>query len=309
MTQARAPLVSILIPTLDEQRELPALLDALGALHGRWEIVVADGGSRDATVTLARTHATRPRVIVQRGGRAVQLNAAARAATGDMLLFLHADSRLPRDAYASLAQAWRTPGLAGGNFALAFGGDGAFERALGAVYRFQRRHGYYYGDSSLWVRRDMFDALGGFREIPIMDDYDFVRRLERGSAPRAACPAPRRRPPGAGARWGSRARCSRGFSSAGCTSPACRRSGSRGCTGPCAEPHSARRMSGSRLRVQARRRSPPAGARRSRRGEVHPRHDEVRRARGRTRRERDERAQPDAEHAARARRRATPGSP
>ena len=174
-----SPLVSVLVPTLDEERELPALLDALAALHGRWELVVADGGSRDATVPLARAHPATPRVIEAHGGRAAQLNAAARAATGDVLLFLHADSRLPRDAYASLAEAWRAPGVAGGNFALRFDGDGAFERILGAVYRFQRGHGFYYGDSSVWVRREVYDALGGYRAIPIMDDYDFVRRLER----------------------------------------------------------------------------------------------------------------------------------
>jgi rSAM/selenodomain-associated transferase 2 len=174
-----SPLVSILVPVLDEERELPALLDALAALPGRWEVVVADGGSRDATVALAAAHATAPQVIEARGGRAAQLNAAARAASGDVLLFLHADSRLPCDAYASLAEAWRTAGVSGGNFALRFDGDGAFERVLGAVYRLQRRHGYYYGDSSVWVRREAFDTLGGYRELAIMDDYDFVRRLER----------------------------------------------------------------------------------------------------------------------------------
>jgi rSAM/selenodomain-associated transferase 2 len=174
-----APVVSILIPALDEERELPVLLDALAVLPGRWDVVVADGGSRDATVALARAHAAAPRVVAVRGGRAAQLNAAARVATGDVLLFLHADSRLPRDAYALIAEASRTAGVAGGNFALRFDGDGVFERVLGAVYRFQRRHGYYYGDSSVWVRREAFDELGGFRELPIMDDYDFVRRLER----------------------------------------------------------------------------------------------------------------------------------
>ena len=97
------PLVSILVPTLDEERELPRLLDHLAALDGRWELIVSDGGSRDATRRIAREHPSRPRVIEQRGGRAAQLNAAARAATGDVLLFLHADSRLPADAYGSLA--------------------------------------------------------------------------------------------------------------------------------------------------------------------------------------------------------------
>lgn len=179
------PLVSILVPTLDEERELPRLLDHLGALHGSWELIVADGGSRDRTLQIARAHRAQPRIVVQSGGRAAQLNAAARAASGDVLLFLHADSRLPRDAYASLAGAWRdTPQVNGGNFALRFEGSGRFERMLGAVHRFQRRHGFYYGDSSIWVRREAFDTLGGYREIPIMDDYDFVRRLERSGATR-----------------------------------------------------------------------------------------------------------------------------
>ena len=187
---SRSPLVSILVPTLDEEREIGALLDDLAALHGRWEIVIADGGSRDATIALARAHPSKPRVLTAGGGRAAQLNAAARAAGGDVLLFLHADSRLPRDAYASLAQAWRTEAVAGGNFALRFDGDGMFERALGAMYRLQRRHGLYYGDSSVWVRRGRFDDLGGYREIPIMDDYDFVRRLERGPGRTRCLPGP-----------------------------------------------------------------------------------------------------------------------
>ena len=184
------PLVSVLIPTVDEERELPRLLDHVAELEGRWEVIVSDGGSRDATQRMAREHRSRPRVIEQRGGRAAQLNAAACAATGDVLLFLHADSRLPANAYRSLADACKRPEVAGGNFALRFDGGGAFEHLLGAVYRLQRRHGYYYGDSSVWVLRTIFDALGGYREIPIMDDYDFVRRLERSGAETRCLPGP-----------------------------------------------------------------------------------------------------------------------
>jgi len=185
------PLISVLIPTLNEAGELPRLLDHLAALHGHWETIVADGGSRDATRQVAADHPLRPRVITQAGGRAAQLNAAARVATGDILLFLHADSRLPRDAFAALAEAARAPDVAGGNFALRFDdGSGAFERVLGAVYRLQRRHGLYYGDSSIWVGRARFHELGGFREIAIMDDYDFVRRLEHGPGTTRCLPGP-----------------------------------------------------------------------------------------------------------------------
>jgi rSAM/selenodomain-associated transferase 2 len=182
---ATQPLVSVLVPTRDEARELPRLLDHLAALPGRWETIVADGGSRDDTQKIARDHPLKPALIEQSGGRAAQLNAAARTATGEVLLFLHADSRLPPGAHASLAAAHRDADVVGGNFALRFDdGRGTFERLLGAVYRVQRRHGLYYGDSSIWVRRATFDRLGGFREIAIMDDYDFARRLERLGATR-----------------------------------------------------------------------------------------------------------------------------
>ncbi|MDQ3609269.1 MAG: TIGR04283 family arsenosugar biosynthesis glycosyltransferase [Actinomycetota bacterium] len=182
------PLISILVPTLHEEQALPETLDHLAGLHGRFEVVVCDGGSRDATVRVAREHAVGARVLQAGGGRAAQGNAAAGAASGDVLLFLHADSRLPVDAYASLAQAWRE-GAAGGNFALRFDGGDAFATLMGRVYAFQRRRGFYYGDSSVWLRREAWTALGGFRELPIMDDYDLVRRLER-HGPTRCLPGP-----------------------------------------------------------------------------------------------------------------------
>ncbi len=124
-----------------------------------------------------------------RGGRAAQNNAAAATARGDVLLFLHADSRLPAAGLLTLRAAVHDPGLVGGNFALRFDGGDAFGATMSAVYRFQRRHGFYYGDSSIWLRRATFDALGGFRELPIMDDYDLVRRLE-GHGRTASLPGP-----------------------------------------------------------------------------------------------------------------------
>jgi rSAM/selenodomain-associated transferase 2 len=169
--------VSILVPTLDEELAVQALLDDLQALAGTWEVIVADGGSRDATVSIAREHPSAPRVLIEAGGRAAQCNAAAALATGDVLVVLHADSRLPPDAYTSLTAAW-LDGALGGNFALQFDGGTPFARALTAVYATQRRLGIYYGDSSVWVRRDVWEALGGVRALPIMDDYDFVQRLE-----------------------------------------------------------------------------------------------------------------------------------
>jgi len=148
-------------------------------------VIVADGGSTDGTLKRARAHLGAALVLSVPGGRAAQHNAAAALATGELLVFLHADSRLPLDAHALLAHT----DARGGNFALRFDGEDRFSRLLGAVYAVQRRFGLYYGDSTVWCTRELFAALGGYRELPIMDDYDFVRRLERAT-PTACLPGP-----------------------------------------------------------------------------------------------------------------------
>ena len=173
------PLVSVIVPVLDEEAALPGLLDHLAELPGRFEHLVSDGGSRDRTVELARAHPLRPHVVTRARGRAEQLNAAAGEAGGDLLLFLHADTRLPRNAHASLRLAHSQRDVIGGNFELRFGGGGRFARVLTAWYAQQRRLGIYYGDSVIWTRREAFCELGGYRPLPVMDDYDFARRLER----------------------------------------------------------------------------------------------------------------------------------
>ena len=186
------PLVSVIVPTLDEEAELPALLDHLHSLEGEWEVLVADGGSHDRTVEIARERGA----LVETEGshRAAQLNAAAARAGGQVLLFLHADSRLPADAHRTLSavDSW----IGGGNFALRFEGGDRFARVLTRAYALQRRFGFYYGDSTIWLRPATFAALGGYRDLPIMDDYDLVRRMERdfqtACLPGPALTSPRR---------------------------------------------------------------------------------------------------------------------
>ncbi len=179
------PLISVVVPVLDEESTIACLLDHLASLPGRWETIVVDGGSRDRTARLATGHAQRPIVIEAPRGRANQMNAGAAAARGEVLLFLHADTRLAAGAYSSLVEALRDPAVLGGNFRLHFDGGDRFSRLLGAWYRVQRRLGVYYSDSAIWLRRGAFDRLGGFRTLPIMEDYDLVRRLE--CAGRTAC--------------------------------------------------------------------------------------------------------------------------
>lgn len=179
------PLVSIVVPVLDEAAALPALLDRLARLDGCWEVVISDGGSTDATAGLAAAHPARPTLVRGARGRAAQMNAGAQAASGDVLLFLHADTRLPDGAYAAIVRALADPAVQGGNFALRFDGADRFSRVLGAWYALQRRARVYYGDSAIWLRRDAFARLGGFRALAIMEDYDLVRRMERSG--RTAC--------------------------------------------------------------------------------------------------------------------------
>lgn len=188
------PLVSVIVPTFDEESELPAALEHLRALDGRWEVLLADGGSRDRTREIARAHDVR--VIAEGDNRATQINAAARAAGGELLLFLHADSRLPAGAYLRLIDAAADPDVVGGNFVLRFTGSDRFAFLMTIVYWIHRSLGHYYGDSSPWVRREVFERLEGFRPLPIMDDLDFVRRLERSGRtvclPGPALTSPRR---------------------------------------------------------------------------------------------------------------------
>lgn len=179
-----AATVSIVIPVLDEERSLPTLLDHLAALQGRWEVVVADGDSSDGTRDVADAHPSRPRVVCAPRGRAQQMNEGARRATGDVLVFLHADTLLPADAYEQITVALSDPRVQGGNFRLRFDSTSLFARVLSRFYAVQRRLGIYYGDSAIWLRHDAFVRLGGYRDLPIMEDHDLARRLERYGATR-----------------------------------------------------------------------------------------------------------------------------
>ena len=168
-------LVSIIIPTLNEAATMRDLAAALGRLRGEFEVIVCDGGSADATVEMARQCGLE--VIEAPRGRGPQMNAGARLAKGETLVFLHADTRLPEDALALVADALTDDRVCGGNFSLTFGGDSREARLLTRVYPFLRLGGMLYGDSAIFVRRSVFDRMGGYREYPIFEDCDFYRRM------------------------------------------------------------------------------------------------------------------------------------
>ncbi len=175
--RAGAGLVSVVVPTLDEAANLDRLLHSLGGEGGPHEIIVTDGGSRDGTVDVARRRGAR--VVSGGRGRGAQLSLGAKAAQGDILWFLHADTRLSSSALPALRLALLDPGIVGGNFRVVFDGESDFARWLTDFYAWFRRFGLYYGDSGIFARRAAYEAIGGIRSMALMEDYEFSRRLNR----------------------------------------------------------------------------------------------------------------------------------
>ena len=170
--------VSVVIPTLNEAGTLASLIEALRGEPELKEIIVSDGVSTDATASTALRLGTR--LVTSERGRGQQLRTGAALATGEVLLFLHADSVFPQGGLAALtALLDRDPNVPGGNFRVVFDGDTRFARGLTVFYAWIRRFALYYGDSGIFVRRPIYAALGGFRPMALMEDYEFVRRLER----------------------------------------------------------------------------------------------------------------------------------
>jgi rSAM/selenodomain-associated transferase 2 len=171
-------MISIIIPTLNEERSLPGLLDAIQQQGAEHEVIVVDGGSQDRTREVAR--ARKVQTFVSLPGRGAAVCIGARESRGELLLFLHADSTLLPGALDQISNVLSSnPKIIGGNFRLIFDGDTSLSRWLTRLCALIRFIGLYYGDSGIFVRRSVYEAVAGFRPIPLFEDLDFVRRLER----------------------------------------------------------------------------------------------------------------------------------
>ena len=169
--------LSIIIPTLNEAPNLPATLDSIGELGDDLEVIVVDAGSTDATIAIAQQRGCR--VFVGNPGRGKQMNAGAAIATGQSLLFLHADTRLPVGYRIEIERVLATP-VSVGAFPLAIDAPGFVLRVIesGAAFR-SRLLQMPYGDQGLFFRAADFYAQGGFRQMAIMEDYDLVARMRK----------------------------------------------------------------------------------------------------------------------------------
>lgn len=170
-------MVSIIVPTLNEASQIAQTLAALDALEGEKEIIVADGGSDDETVDLARNCGAT--VIHSNRGRGDQLHAGAERSQGNILWFVHADTLPPVHALKAILSAMNGPSVAGGNFGLTFDGSSRAARWLTAIYPVLRRLNLFYGDSGIFIRRDVYQRIGGFRPFALFEDLDLVKRLRK----------------------------------------------------------------------------------------------------------------------------------
>jgi rSAM/selenodomain-associated transferase 2 len=177
------PGLSIILPVLDEADIIADALAALGPLRrGGAEVIVVDGGSRDGTVDLARPAADR--VIASPRGRAAQMNAGAALARGAVLLFLHADTRLPGNADALVLARLERSGRAWGRFDIAIAGRSPLLAIVAAAINLRSRlTRIATGDQAIFVSRDVFAAVGGFPDIALMEDVALSRALKRISRP------------------------------------------------------------------------------------------------------------------------------
>ena len=172
--------ISVIIPTYNEELTIIRTLDALSRLVNVSEIVIVDGGSTDKTVAIVEGYAHKKPfrlVNISNSNRGQQLHEGTKFATGDVFWFLHADTRPVQGCAKQIKQYMRYDEIVGGNFEIVFDGKRRWARFLTWLYPQLRSIGLVYGDSAMFVRREIYEKVGGFRNLPLFEDVDLYKRL------------------------------------------------------------------------------------------------------------------------------------
>jgi rSAM/selenodomain-associated transferase 2 len=171
-------MISVIIPTYNEEKALPATLARLSSQAGDYELIVVDGGSSDRTREIALAQ-PRARLLTAQKGRASQMNAGAIGARGEWLLFLHADTLLPEEALQGLNSLENDRSIQAGGFRHRFSGQDWRLRLISSIDNLRASvTRVIYGDQAIFVRRVLFERLGGFPLQPYLEDIVFCERLK-----------------------------------------------------------------------------------------------------------------------------------
>ena len=169
--------ISIIIPTINEAKNLPLLLSDLSIIQKEGEIIIVDGGSEDKTIDIAKIHGARVFKSKERN-RGLQLNTGAKNAKGNWLIFLHADTRLSNNWFIELSSILKEEKKYIYYFKFKINHKKIIYRVLEILVNFRSKHlKQPYGDQGLIIHRTTYFQSNGFRKIPLMEDVDFLRRL------------------------------------------------------------------------------------------------------------------------------------
>ena len=170
-------MISIVVPVLNEAPRLPAMFDMLDAQPGEKQVILADGGSADDTRAVADGRAL---IVESEPGRARQMNAGAALAEGETILFLHCDTELPPGAFREIAYVMRGGDVAGGGFLHSFDREDRFSRFISFSANMRAKIAKrFLGDQCIFIRREAFERMGGYADMPLFEDWDLSRRMRK----------------------------------------------------------------------------------------------------------------------------------
>lgn len=178
-----SPTISVIVPVLNEENTLPLFLSQADD----WpvlEVIIVDGGSSDRTPSLLLSWSledkTKRRFLIAKKGRGRQMNEGARVASGDLFLFLHADSIVPPSGFREIVKALQDADIAGGAFRLKIDSPSLFLKGISRLANLRSSlFSLPYGDQGFFVRKAVFEKSRGYQEWPLMEDVEFIRRLKR----------------------------------------------------------------------------------------------------------------------------------